>query len=158
MKVLRPIFVLLVLAAVPAILMLGRGGVAAIPPVFDASLTLAAAMEQSRATGRPVAAFATADWCAPCQAMKRGPLRDPAVAAFLQVRTIPVYVNIEKDAAAAAVLRVTSVPTTLIIAGGTIISRSSGLVEAGNYLSFLEASVDLAGKPDEVEKLRREMR
>jgi thioredoxin-like negative regulator of GroEL len=151
-KVLRPILVLLLLAAAPAIIFFS--GRVSKPPIFDRGLTLAQAIEESRRTGTPVVAFATADWCAPCQQMKKRTLRDPSVAGFLRARTIPVYVDIERDERAAALLQVTGIPATVILAGDTIIARSIGALEPVNYRSFLEAAVGTASSPDEVERLR----
>ena len=152
MKVLRPILVLLVLAAAPALVFLG--GRVSRPPIFDRGWTLEGAIEESRKTGRPVVAFATADWCDPCRQMKKGTLRDPRVAGFLRARALPVYVDIDRDEAAASLLKVTGIPATVILAGDTIVARSTGYLEPENYLGFLDAAVGAASDPGEVERLR----
>lgn len=157
MKPLRAFAVLVLIVGVGLAFIL-RGGSAARPPAFAGTLTLAEAIERGKQTGTPVVAFATADWCAPCKAMKRETLVDPKVETFLLHRTIPVYVNIDHDAEAAGRLKVMSIPATVVIAGDTIVAKSEGYLTAGNYLSFLESAVDLANSPGDLEKLKAERR
>lgn len=151
LKLLAVVGVLFVLPVAAFQLMRGK---APTPGVFDPAVTLAAAIEKSKATGEPIVAFATADWCGPCQVMKRETLVDTRVVNFLGSRAIPVYVNIDHDKAAAGMLRVTSIPTTVVIAGDTIVAKTSGVLTPEDYLSFLESAVDLAASPAEIEKLR----
>ncbi len=134
----------------------GGGGVAPVPAVFDKSVTLEAAIAKSKASGQPVVAFATADWCPPCQQMKRGALVNAEVEGFLRGRTLAVYVDVDGDPEAAGKLSVTGIPATVVIAGDTVVARVSGVMSASDYLGFLRAAVDLANNPAEVEKLRGE--
>lgn len=53
---------------------------------------------ESRATGRPVLYFFTADWCPPCEALKRTVFSDPAVADLIEANYVPVEVNDILDA------------------------------------------------------------
>ena len=135
---------------------IGGGGVAPVPAAFEKGLTLDAAIAQSKTSGQPVVAFATADWCGPCQQMKRGALADARVEGFLRGRTLAVYVDVDVDRAAAGKLSVTGIPATVVIAGDTVVSRVSGVMSPVDYLSYLTAAVDLANNPAEVEKLRSE--
>ncbi|XVJ59198.1 MAG: thioredoxin family protein [Tepidisphaera sp.] len=135
---------------------LGGGGVAPVPAAFESGLSLDEAISQGTASGRPVIAFATADWCPPCQTMKRSTLTDLNVEAFLKGRAISVYVDVDRDRKAAERLGVTGIPATVIIAGDTVVSRISGVMSPSDYLSFLTASVDLANNPAEVERLRND--
>lgn len=140
----------------PVLVRLFSGGfVAATPPAFVNTPRLSDAIVQNAKAGKPILAFATADWCGPCQQMKRETLVDPKVAEFIRTKTVPVYVNIDQDADAGR-LRVFGIPATFVIVGDTVIAKSEGYLRAADYLSFLEAAVELAGKPEEIERLKRE--
>lgn len=156
MKPLRAFVVLGIIVAVGLIALRLRGGPVPRPPAFAGTLTLAEAVERGKQKGTPVVAFATADWCPPCRAMKRETLIDPRVEAFLELKTIPVYVNIDHDPDAARRLSVMGIPATVVISGDTIVAKSEGYLTAVNYLSFLESAVDLANSPDELEKLKKQ--
>jgi thioredoxin-like negative regulator of GroEL len=138
--------------------LLGGGGVAPKPAVFSAGRTLDEAIAESKAKGTPVVAFATADWCPPCQTMKRTTLLDTRVEAYLKGKTIPVYVDVTQDPKSAGRLGVSGIPATVIIAGDTVVARTSGMLSVDDYMSFVEAAVDLASRPQEVERLRAERR
>lgn len=114
------------------------------PPVFDQSLTLSAARQQSEDTGKPILALATADWCAPCQSLKRGALTDERVASAIRKRTIPVYLDATSSespgAADAASLGVTALPTMLIIRHGEIVAVQTGAQSADALLAWIEGA------------------
>lgn len=111
---------------------------APVPAVFSDDLTLDAAMQQSASTGLPVLAVATADWCGPCQAYKRGALADERVAGVIRRRTIPVYVNIDEDPDAAQRLGVSSIPATYLIADGQVVGSFNGNRSADALIGWLE--------------------
>ena len=48
---------------------------------------------ESRETHRPVLYFFTADWCPPCEALKRTVFSDPAVADLIEQSYVPVAVD-----------------------------------------------------------------
>lgn len=113
-----------------------------LPACFDKSLTYAAALEQSRATGKPVFAYASADWCTPCREFKRVALRDPRITQWLSTRTIPVYLDVTSQAspgaAAAATLGVISIPAIFLIKDGQPVGRHEGTLDADALLNWLE--------------------
>ncbi len=132
------------------------GGVAAMPPVFEGAPTLAQALAAQAASpgSKPIFAFATADWCPPCQTMKRSTLIEPGVSAFIRDNTTPVYVNIDHDPAAANMLHPTrGIPATFVIVGNLIVAEFVGAFDAETYLHNLKAAVDLANSPDELARL-----
>lgn len=139
-----------------AALLILRGGPAPVPPAFAEGLTLDGAIATSVSTGKPVVAFATADWCGPCQVMKRSSLSDRAVDALLRDRALPVYVDVDKSPREASALRPTGLPTTFVLAGDTIVAQISGVMPAEDYAAWLGAAIDLAGNAQEVERIRRE--
>lgn len=110
------------------------------PAAFGTETRLAAAIEESNASGRPVIALATADWCPPCQALKRGALVDVRVASLLDERTIPVYVDVDKNPEEAEQLGAASIPTTYVIQNGEITAKVTGALSPDDYLGWLERS------------------
>jgi len=127
-----------VLIAAPSLIGIIRGP-AATPGVFEHGLELADARERGRAEGKPVLVLVTADWCAPCQALKRGALSDETVAAWIDQRTIPVYLEDGADPDAIASLGIRSYPTTLVIEDGRVLGTIVGNASAGAYLDRLKA-------------------
>lgn len=115
---------------------------ATLPSYFDKTLSYEAALEQSGRTGKPVFAYASADWCEPCREFKRTTLRDPRVAEWLASRTIPVYLDVTSEsrpgAAAAAALRVTSIPAIFLIREGEPVGSHAGAIDADSLLNWLE--------------------
>jgi thioredoxin 1 len=54
---------------------------------------LPAALAESRSSNKPVLLYFTADWCGPCQWMKRNVFIDDAVAVAMHGRYIPVRID-----------------------------------------------------------------
>jgi len=108
------------------------------PGVFGQGTTLTSAIERSSAEGKPVFAVATADWCGYCQSYKRGALADERVAAIIEARTIPVYINVDDDPADAEKLGVSGIPATFLIRDGEIVDRLSGDIKTDDLIEWLE--------------------
>lgn len=111
------------------------------PGVFASDVRLDEAIERGRTEGRPVLAVVTADWCPPCQALKRGALADERVAAFISGNAIPVYVDADANAQEAAALGVSSIPASVVIRDGVIVARTGGAAGAGDYLAWLRGAL-----------------
>ncbi|MFN0010786.1 MAG: thioredoxin family protein [Phycisphaerales bacterium] len=137
-----PIIAAVVLAASSlTALQLFRGRVAPVPGAFAPAQRLPEALAQSATSGKPVLAFATADWCGPCQAFKRGALAHPKVAEWITANTIPVYIDIDTHAADARQLAVYSIPALVLIRpDGSRPSRFEGNRSAEDLLAFLTAT------------------
>ena len=120
------------------------GRAAPVPDAFAGDVRLASAIEQSKDSGQPVFVLLTADWCGPCQQYKRGALSQGDVAAALLERTIPVYVDVDHhqdDVAliAAMGLPLQSVPTTVVISNGQIVSSADRPQSRSGVLALIEA-------------------
>jgi thiol:disulfide interchange protein len=140
LKITVPILVLLIAGLMVLRLFFGP---APVPDVFLASLSLDEAHAKSAATNKPVFVLATADWCPPCQLMKRVALRDERVAAAIREKTIPVYFD-ATDNTDDEVLRIArdigigSLPAMVLIRDGEEISRKEGYQSALELLSWLD--------------------
>lgn len=115
----------------------GWGGSAGAPPAFKGGLSLAAGEARSAQTGRPVLVLATADWCGPCRAFKRGALRDEDLNRLIAERTVPVYLDVDKDRAGAGRLGVFSIPALVMVRGGRVVSRLEGVRESAEVEAWL---------------------
>lgn len=134
-------------AIIVSILLIQRlagGGVAPTPEVFQGRSSLEAAITEAAKSDKIVLAFATADWCPPCQQMKRSLLVEPSIVAQINRDFLPVYVDIEKDNAAAVRLEAFSVPTTVILKDGKQVARMEGLIPHDAYSQWLTAAYEQA--------------
>jgi thiol:disulfide interchange protein len=127
-------------AGVMAFRSFAGGGVAAMPAAFDASRTSETALAESAETGRPVVFVATADWCGPCQTLKKNALSDPAIVRTLTEDAIAVSLNDATDREAIASLGVRAYPTTLVVRNGEVVDRLEGNVSVTRYAAFLESA------------------
>ncbi len=123
--------------AIPKIISLIKGP-APTPTMFNASYTLDQAFEQSEQSGKPVLVVVTADWCPPCQALKRGALSNPEVIQWVTTNMIPVYLEDAVNPDQIRTLSVRSFPTTFIIKDGQILSQFPGNTSATNFLKKIQ--------------------
>lgn len=123
---------------------LAGGGVAPTPEVFQGRTSLEDAITEAAKTDKIVLAFATADWCGPCQRMKRTLLVEPSIVAQINRDFLPVYVDIDRDKSAAARLATFSVPTTVILKDGKQVARMEGLIPYDAYAQWLTAAHEQA--------------
>ena len=136
-------FAIILLAAVVLIrTVAGGGGVAPVPDMFDSSLTFTEALERSELSDKPVFAFVTADWCGPCQTMKRGALADRRVADVVRTRTEPVYIDGDEHPDIVQSLGVRGFPTVVIIRDGKIVDGSSGVMTTPGLLAWLDGALE----------------
>lgn len=122
------------------------------PGVFRDGVSLTAAIAEARESDRVVVAVATADWCGPCQAYKRGALADGGVQSWLEANSVPVMVDVTHEPPAdAAFLEIGPIPTTYVIDGeGRVLARLVGNTGAGEVLSFLrEHAPEAISVPEE---------
>lgn len=136
-----PQYAAAVLLAV-AICIGGCGGAAPVPPVFTkANYTMESARKAERESKKPLFVMATASWCGPCQELKRGALVDSELAAYIEEKTLPVYLDVDENEGVAAELSVMSIPTLFVIRDGKVVSKLGGVKTAAELKSWLEAAV-----------------
>lgn len=104
----------------------------------------AAAAEQS---GRPLLLNFTADWCPPCQEMKRSVYSDEAVAAWMGEHAVPVKVDLTSPGGPAQDLAetfgVSSIPTLVMFdRDGKPAARVTGYVDRDDLLAWLTEQRD----------------
>jgi thiol:disulfide interchange protein len=129
-----------VLALLP--LIRGGGGVAPTPGMFGEGLSLAEAEARASETGRLTLVFATADWCGPCQSLKRGALTDERVEAWVNAHTVPTMLDLTSPGAegqaAARRFGVRGIPALILLRDGEMLARREGVTDARGLLRWLE--------------------
>ena len=133
---LRPvIFILVVLAAIVAVV--GASKWFAPRELVPWQSDLAAAQAQAKVSNKPILAYFTAEWCGPCQEMRRTVFSDRAVADAMQ-RVIPVRIDVDKQAAVAHQFHIEVMPTFILLDpdGRTLRSEEGGMT-ADEILQWL---------------------
>ncbi len=138
-----PALMILILIALvmPNILNVVRGP-AEKPGVFEANYTMSEASSLSKETGKPMLVLVTADWCPPCQTLKRSTLADPNVIDWIQSNTVPVYLEDGENSNEIRKLSVRSYPTTLLIQDGQVLASISGAVGSDKFVSSLGSVIE----------------
>ena len=135
---------LLVVVAILGVLRLRLGGVAPTPEAFVDKVSLDEALARSEQTGKPVLVMATADWCGPCQSLKRGALSDPEVSAWIGEHAIAVYADFtdgttEEAQRAGRLLGIEAYPTLVLLRDGEVVGRRVGVLPADELLGWLRS-------------------
>lgn len=138
-----PIALLIVIVAAMGLLRARFGGVAPSPGAFASHTAFDEAMARAEQTDRPVLALVTADWCGPCQVLKREGLADPRVQAWIDSNAVAAYVDATDagDADSARVQRMLGIegyPTLVLLRDGEEVSRQVGVIPADRLLAWLE--------------------
>lgn len=134
------IIVLGLIGGILAPKLLGLTGHAPVPPAFAESVSLTQAVEQSSQSGKLVLALVTAEWCGPCQMLKRGALTDDRVTAWIQQNAVAVYIETTDNDDDSKALPVRVLPTSVLIRDGKIVSSLEGNASAEKYLAWLKAN------------------
>ncbi|MEM9372011.1 MAG: thioredoxin family protein [Planctomycetota bacterium] len=140
------LFLVVVVLALAVVLVLrAGGGTAATPGVFDDAYDLDRAMVLSAETGKPFVAVAPADWCPPCQTLKRGALSEPEVVAYLREHTIPVYIEESTGIEQIRALGVLRYPTTVVLDADSVFGVIEGGKSPGQYLELIRTAIGASG-------------
>ncbi|MCW5756370.1 MAG: thioredoxin fold domain-containing protein [Phycisphaeraceae bacterium] len=140
----KPVVGLLVMVVVFVLvgIMLARGGSVAQTPEFMPTLTDLSSVNLTG--GQPVVVVVTADWCPPCQTLKRTTLADDAVRALLSERTQAVMLDATdsgKANDALGQLDIRVLPTTVVIREGRPVARLEGYAKPDAYLAWLQGKL-----------------
>lgn len=113
-------------------------GPAPLPKMFASNYDIERASVQSATTGNPILILVTADWCPPCQTLKKGALSDPKVSAWVKDNMVPVYLEESADQDQIRMLPVRSYPTTIVLKDGQILGQFSGNKSPKAFLSRIK--------------------
>lgn len=102
------------------------------------------AVEQSKTSGKPALVLFTADWCPPCQELKREVLSDETVKSTIDARFTPVVVDLSEQGGPndriAQDYRVQGIPTLIQFdARGRELKRTHGM-GANELIAWLNGS------------------
>ena len=106
----------------------------------------AAAEREAASAKRPLLVFFSAEWCMPCKEMERRSFSDPAVAALIARRFVPLLVDVTNDDdARATALRdrfaVKALPTLVVRDGKDERLRLESFTPAPELRAALERSL-----------------
>jgi thioredoxin-related protein len=118
-------------------------GPAPTPNIFADGYSIEQATYQSQTSGKPMLILVTADWCPPCQALKKGALSDEKVTNWVKNNMVPVYLEESANPDQIRMLPVNAYPTTLIINEGKVLGHFTGNKSPSSFLSRIK---DLASK------------
>jgi thiol:disulfide interchange protein len=120
----------------------GANGKATTPAAFAEGLSFDEAVARADDRGTRVLVLATADWCIPCQRLKRGPLSDEQVAEVIRRTCEPVYLDVSDTSEPAVVelasrLGVGPIPALILLENGREIGRHEGYLSSESLLAWL---------------------
>jgi thiol:disulfide interchange protein len=132
----RTLFAVLAVAAAIAILV-STSWLRRAHEVIPWQTDFQAARLESQKTGKPILLDFSADWCGPCQEMRRTTWSDTRVADSLR-SFIPVQVNIDNNSQLASQFEVRGIPHLVVVnAKGDITKKSEGAMSPEEFLEWL---------------------
>ena len=111
-----------------------------LPEAFAKKPTLEAALAASKASGKPVLALASAEWCGPCRQLEAGPLRNSDIETWIAQNTHPAFLDFTTaNGELGERYHIFSLPTLLLLRDGKEVGRLEGFVKAPEILKWLAA-------------------
>lgn len=109
------------------------------PPMFDgAPVTLREAADRA-GEGGLIFAYATADWCGPCQHYKKTALSDERVTEWVRANATPAYIDVDANQPDARALGASAIPMTVVMnSRGEVLASATGAMSADRLLAMLE--------------------
>lgn len=136
---LRPLLVVFIILASVA-LVVGASKLFAPRELVPWQSDLQAARDLSAKTKKPVLAYFTAEWCGPCQEMRRSVFSDHAVADATR-KVIPVRIDVDRQAQVAQRFQIEAMPTFILISpSGQILRTQMGAMSAGDFIQWLQGA------------------
>jgi thiol:disulfide interchange protein len=121
--------------------MIAGNGTAPTPDFMPTTTNLASMTFEG---DKPVVAVVTADWCGPCQELKRTTLSDERVRTLLAGNAQPVMVDGTDTHEAMPTLQqlgVRAFPSTVVLRNGQPVAMLEGYANADKYLAWLEGQL-----------------
>jgi thioredoxin-like negative regulator of GroEL len=107
------------------------------------------ARQEASETGRPLLLDFGTESCYWCKQLDARTFKDPAIAALVNERYIPLKVDASRNRALADALRVQSYPTLVLASpDGRILGYQEGFVEAGKLKDQLQRTLATVSAPD----------
>lgn len=111
------------------------------PAMFEGAPVTLRDASQRAGEGGLIFAYATADWCPPCQHYKKTALSDERVAAWVRANATPAYIDIDRNTGDAQTLGASAIPMTVIMnAKGEVLASATGAMPADRLLEMLEGA------------------
>lgn len=129
------VLVLAALAAVLALSWLTRPPRERVPWRKD----FAAASAEARQAGKPLLVDFTADWCGPCQQMRRTTWSDPDVERAIR-NYVPVQVDIDRNQRLASSYGISAIPHLLVLdPDGKLLNETEGAMGPSEFVTWLNS-------------------
>ncbi|QDU11807.1 thioredoxin family protein [Gimesia aquarii] len=100
---------------------------------------LETAHQASLKSNKPIFIVFDASWCTYCRKLEKDTLSDPRMAKYLNQAFEPVHLDFDKDREIANVLKVKSIPCTVILSSeADLLARQIGYSKVPRYHAMLE--------------------
>lgn len=108
------------------------------PVAFKPAFSIDKATSESAVSGKPLLLLFTAEWCGPCQSLKKNALADASVVQAVQGSTYPVFVDCTATLPQiGADLGVEGYPTLMLVKNGKEVSRITGSASASAITAWI---------------------
>src|SRR2546423_1430235 len=140
----KPLIVILVVGVALGVFL-------ALPPLFRSTEKVAwrtdyeSARREAQSANKPLLLDFTAEWCEPCQQMRRTVFADRDVQIAIMRSFVPVQVDIDRSPALAQQYRIDAVPTYKIVTdAGMVLKEQTGAMTSEAFLEWLNAPAGAA--------------